>query len=185
MPTINNSAKALYSIGDYQNAINDYTQVIQLDPYYAPAYLGRADASAELNDAESPIADYTKAIEIDSSNPYTYNNRAILLYEQRDWDGAIADLEKAVQLFLAQGRNYEYNVAVDNLEKAQRTRSRPNDSDPNMMLLKSWGLNAVTCSEQTVLILIDNKEYCTLPSSWLDLGKYRYIRSEDRLESLL
>nr|WP_242050583.1 tetratricopeptide repeat protein [Oculatella sp. FACHB-28] len=87
-----------YDNGDYQGAIEDYNQAIQLDPSYAEAYYDRAWAKKDLGDNQGAIADYTKAIELKPDYVEAYYGRGIARYNLGDNQGAIADYTKAIEL---------------------------------------------------------------------------------------
>jgi DNA helicase-2/ATP-dependent DNA helicase PcrA len=56
------------STGDYQGAIADYDQLLQLHPNYGYAYHNRGVARHRLNDYAGAIADYTQALNNLSAN---------------------------------------------------------------------------------------------------------------------
>ncbi|MBE9170234.1 serine protease [Pleurocapsales cyanobacterium LEGE 06147] len=193
LSTYLNRGYAYLNLSNWQAAIDDYNRALQIDPNDARAYSERGDARRELGDIQGAIADYTRAINLDPSLAYAYNNRAFVLNRQGDLNGAEADLKKAAELLLAQGQMTQYQVVMSNLKTVERNHSRqptqPSqpatiDPDPNWTMIKNWGLNPASCNEQAVSILIDGKEYCTQPADWLSLGKYKYIRNEDRLEPI-
>ena len=53
-------------LGQYQTAINDYTEAIQLDPDYADAYVKRGLSYYDLGQHQYAIADFDKACSLDS-----------------------------------------------------------------------------------------------------------------------
>ena len=53
-------------LGQHQNAINNYTKVIQLDPEYANAYNNRGIAYRALGQPALADADKTMACSLDS-----------------------------------------------------------------------------------------------------------------------
>ena len=58
---------AAYSgLSQYQNAINEYTKAIQLDPDYADAYVKRGLSYYDLGQHQYAIADFDKACSLDS-----------------------------------------------------------------------------------------------------------------------
>src|SRR5690606_7101097 len=59
--------------GKYEEAIEDYTKVIQVDPSDARAYHDRGKAKYHIGDYHGAIEDYTKAIEIDPSDAIYYD----------------------------------------------------------------------------------------------------------------
>jgi hypothetical protein len=72
---------------------------------------------------------------------------------------------------------YTYNATTNRFEPVQV-------ADRNLEKLQQWGLNPVVCRRGVVSILMDGQEYCTQPSDWLNIGHYRYIPAEDRLEPI-
>ncbi|MBO0351006.1 PPC domain-containing protein [Phormidium pseudopriestleyi FRX01] len=73
---------------------------------------------------------------------------------------------------------YTYNATTNRFDEVQV-------ADRNLAKLEEWGLKPVECrSSGVVSILMDGKEYCTQPSDWLNVGNYRYIASDDRLEPI-
>ncbi len=65
-----------YYNGDYDNAINAYTQAIAINPNLAEAYLYRGDVYNLLkNEYDKAIEDYNRAITINPENAEAYKNR--------------------------------------------------------------------------------------------------------------
>ena len=60
---------SLYGSGEYQRAIEKFSQTIELDPKYAEAYYIRGLSYANLGQYEKAIEDYDKAIELDPRYP--------------------------------------------------------------------------------------------------------------------
>ena len=91
--------------GDYQGAIADYNQAIQIKPDDATAYYNRGIAKKNLGDYQGAIGDYNQAIKIQPDYSYAYNNRGSYAYNNRgsakyelgDYQGAIADYNQAIQ----------------------------------------------------------------------------------------
>jgi len=54
-----------HAVGDYDNAINCFTQVIHLKPKWAGAYNNRGNAHRHKGDYDHALADYNQAIAID------------------------------------------------------------------------------------------------------------------------
>ncbi len=87
-----------YQSGDYQAAIEDFTQAIALDSQNALAYNKRGDAFYQLGDYEQAKADSSKAIELNPQNANAYYDRGFALYELGKYKEAIADYTKAIEL---------------------------------------------------------------------------------------
>ena len=63
--------------GDLDRAIADYTQAIQLNPKYAPAYYNRGSAWGNKGDFDRAIADYSQAILLDPKEPKPITTAAL------------------------------------------------------------------------------------------------------------
>jgi tetratricopeptide (TPR) repeat protein len=114
--------------GDYETAIEDFTEAINLDAHFSAAYMLRgralvADASDVIVDVgenfssvtsfnigayttdeqrlalDRAIADFTQAIRLDSANAAAYKERGDVYYHNLyDYDRAIADFTQAIRL---------------------------------------------------------------------------------------
>ena len=87
-----------YQAGDYQAAVEDFTQVIALDSQNYLAYNKRGNAFYQLGEYEQAKADTTKAIELNPQNANAYYDRGFSLYELGKYKEAIADYTKAIEL---------------------------------------------------------------------------------------
>lgn len=65
---------------EYQNAVQDLTQVINLDPDNAFAYSNRSYAYYGLKDFEHAFIDAFKSVELEHRNPYVYKNLALMYF---------------------------------------------------------------------------------------------------------
>lgn len=64
---------------DYQNALNDFNKVIELDTENELGYFNRAIVKEYLNDLDGAFFDYSVAIKINPLGFYSYRKRAIVL----------------------------------------------------------------------------------------------------------
>jgi len=90
-----------YNIGEYQESIEDYTILIELnDPaYLMDAYNNRALSYVALKQYNEALDDCTKKIELDSTSTISYINRASYYYKNfQRYDDALTDLDKAFSL---------------------------------------------------------------------------------------
>ena len=55
--------------GEYEAAIEKLSEVIRLDPRYAPAYTSRGSAYLYTGESQAAIQDYDTAIRLASENP--------------------------------------------------------------------------------------------------------------------
>jgi Flp pilus assembly protein TadD len=121
---------------DYDRAIADYTEALQLDPNYALAitnlaiaYANRGIAYYNKKDYDRAIADYTQAIRIEPS-ANRYYNRGIAYSGKKDYDRAIADYTQAIRIEPSDGRynsrgnayynKKDYNRAIADYTEALR-----------------------------------------------------------------
>jgi tetratricopeptide (TPR) repeat protein len=125
-----NEADTHYSRGEFDDAITDYTTVIQLKPDYADtAYYKRGNAYAAKGDYDRAIADYTKAIDLNPDYVEAYGNRGNAYAGKGYLDAAIANYDKAIDLnpnlaesYVNRGLSYahkgEYDHAIADYDKA-------------------------------------------------------------------
>jgi tetratricopeptide (TPR) repeat protein len=113
-----------YGKGDYQRAIADYDQVINLDPGKAAPYTIRGLAYADAGEYAKAIADYDEAIRLDPKDAWAYSSRGLAYADKGDYEQAIADYDQAILLdpsdasaYSSRGRayaeqgNYERSIA--------------------------------------------------------------------------
>jgi serine/threonine protein kinase/tetratricopeptide (TPR) repeat protein len=107
-PTDNFDAFKMYAIGrgfyakrtdeDIKKAIGYYEQAIRLDPKYARAYSGLADAYMSFNDARAKDA-ATKALDLDDTLAEAHTSLANIKLEfDWDWRGAEQGFKRALAL---------------------------------------------------------------------------------------
>jgi tetratricopeptide (TPR) repeat protein len=89
----------------YDEAIACFTEAIQLDPRFEPAYCQRAALYSEKEDSGKAVADLTQAIQISPNESgggippeWKYYMRGSVYYEREENTQAIADFTKAIQL---------------------------------------------------------------------------------------
>lgn len=97
-------ANAKLELGNYKEAIKDFSKAIELSPGNANAYHGRALANADLaieNNFKNPkiaLDDYNKAIELNPNFALAYNHRGWYKFLIKDKEGACLDWKKALDL---------------------------------------------------------------------------------------
>ena len=82
----------------YEEAVNHYTQSIELDPNQITAYNNRGLAYTNLRNYNSAINDFHRAIEINPNYADAYNNRGVAYMRQGKRDHAIDDYNRAIEL---------------------------------------------------------------------------------------
>jgi tetratricopeptide (TPR) repeat protein len=86
------------TINDLDNAIESYSQTIELDPRYVYAYYNRGNAYYNQGEMERAIADYDQVILLDPEYADAYYNRGNTYADQGELAQAIADYDQVIQL---------------------------------------------------------------------------------------
>jgi Raf kinase inhibitor-like YbhB/YbcL family protein len=118
---------ALNDAGDYEEAIEKFTEAILLDPQHAPAYSGRGSAYLHTGQSQKAIHDYDEAIRLapeNSNEADDYYNRAFIYQTIGDYQQAIEDFTQAIRLNPAQGYLYESRaINYDELGEEQKANA--------------------------------------------------------------
>ncbi|MFB7620322.1 tetratricopeptide repeat protein [Kitasatospora sp. NPDC056181] len=93
-----NRAQVYAGLGRHDEAVADYTAVIECDPNYAEYYFDRGMLWRDLGRPEQALADYDHAIRLSPPFPEAYFNRADVLAELGDTEAAVADFGYVLQL---------------------------------------------------------------------------------------
>jgi len=115
--------------GKYKEAVDAFTNAIELNPQYAVAYGNRGVAYGDLGNYQQAIKDYNKAIELNSKDADAYYNRGVAYSELGNHQQAINDYNKAIQLnpqyadaYINRGNAYtdlgNYQQAINDYKKA-------------------------------------------------------------------
>jgi tetratricopeptide (TPR) repeat protein len=89
--------RSYFDIRQWDKAIAEYNEAIELDPKYADAYFNRGNANFNKGQYDQAIADYTKAIEINPMLADAYANRGLAYAQGKgQFDQAISDFNKAI-----------------------------------------------------------------------------------------
>ena len=92
------SARAKASSRDYEEAIDDYTKALTINPEFADAYFHRGILKGRLGDAKGAISDADQAIKINPQHAMAYASRGIAEESLGDLQRACADWRKAAVL---------------------------------------------------------------------------------------
>ena len=94
--------------GQYPQAIEYYSQALELDPQLSPAYNNRGNTHYHMSDFVIAIQDYDRALEIDPRYADAYNNRGNAYKASGDLAHAIQDYNRSLELDLNIAETY-YN----------------------------------------------------------------------------
>ncbi|MFW5734212.1 MAG: tetratricopeptide repeat protein [Oceanidesulfovibrio sp.] len=89
---------AWWRIGADQNAAQDFSRAIELDPDMAAAYLRRADIAMDRGQHREAVQDYTTALAIDSTLAEAYLRRGMAWTRLGNTSQAIRDFASAEEL---------------------------------------------------------------------------------------
>lgn len=118
-----------YEDGDYDDAISNYTEVIQSDPNHVPAWCNRGLVWRKKEEFEKAISDIDEAIRLDPNTAISWFLRGIVWKDKTDYDKAINDFNQAIRLdsnesrfFVERGRawkeKYEFDKAIEDFDAA-------------------------------------------------------------------
>jgi len=93
-----NRGNIRFEAGDFDGAIADYTEAIELNAADSVAYYNRGIARGRQGDHSRAIEDYTRAIQIGGRYANAYYNRGVHREETGDLDEAFADYTQALEI---------------------------------------------------------------------------------------
>ncbi|MDP7033567.1 MAG: tetratricopeptide repeat protein [Planctomycetota bacterium] len=110
--------------GEFQEAINSYTQALKINPGYFEAYINRGSVRKLTGDPEGAIEDYNKAIKLNEKLAFPYCNRGNAKASMGNLTEAMEDYNKALKInpkeanfYLSRGKLYcnelkNYDAAI-------------------------------------------------------------------------
>ena len=119
----NNRAYCLAKLGNYKDAILDYTNVIQHDKSNIHALHNRGISFERLARYKEAVRDFTQVIDIDPQNANAYFNRGCCYDSIGELDLAISDYSVALELDLRSGN--EENEVASIPEKNESINQQP------------------------------------------------------------
>jgi tetratricopeptide (TPR) repeat protein len=114
--TYTNSGNASKNMGNWDQAIEEYTSALRINPNNSFAYAGRGYTYYKKSDYDRAISDYTQSIRLNQNYAVAYDGRGFAYYQKGDYDRAITDYTQAVQL------DPKNSVYINNLAKTYDTR---------------------------------------------------------------
>ncbi|KRA79730.1 tetratricopeptide repeat protein [Altererythrobacter sp. Root672] len=89
---------AYHRLGEYQKALADYDQAIDLDPANSYAFYNRGLIYQRLGDRRRALADYSASLKLRPENAGGYLNRGLTFLDIGRLDEAIADFTRLLEL---------------------------------------------------------------------------------------
>ena len=89
---------AFERLGQWNEALADFSKATELDAKFAAAWTGRGWAHMQLGQLEFALADHGKAIELDPKTALYWNNRGVSYLRLGRPTDALADCSKAIEL---------------------------------------------------------------------------------------
>ncbi|MFL6138333.1 MAG: tetratricopeptide repeat protein [Frankiaceae bacterium] len=93
-----NRARLLAAMRRFDEAVADYTTLIEMDPYYTDYLSERAKVARLRGDFAAALADYDRAVELAAPFPELFHNRGTARVEVGDVDGALADFGYVLEM---------------------------------------------------------------------------------------
>ncbi|MEO1186255.1 MAG: tetratricopeptide repeat-containing serine protease family protein, partial [Cyanobacteria bacterium J06636_27] len=114
---------------NYQGAISDLSQAINLNSQYAEAYYLRGISYSNAGNPQKALPDVNQALKINPNHGEAYRLRGFLRKNSKDYPGAISDYTQAIRINpndadalrgrgFARGKLKNYPGAVNDLTKA-------------------------------------------------------------------
>jgi tetratricopeptide (TPR) repeat protein len=129
-----NRGIAYTSLEQWDNAINDFTRVIEMNPKYGWGYIDRGVAYQHTGQWDKSIDDFSKAIEINAEDFDAYAGRALSYGVLGQFDKAIVDFSKTIQINPKYSKGYSNRgltyANLGFLDKAIADYSKAIEFDP-------------------------------------------------------
>ena len=93
-----NRGKAYRNIGQYQRAIENFTEAIRLQPDYADAYNSRGLVYGKLGQQQHIIEDFSEVIRLKPNDVNPYSIRGLAYFKQGNNNLGCRDAQKACAL---------------------------------------------------------------------------------------
>ena len=82
--------------GNYEEAVEDFSQVVTIKADYVNAWFNRGEIQYELGKFEEAIADYSQALELAPGDFGAYTSRGHSYFQMRKYDAALNDYSSAI-----------------------------------------------------------------------------------------
>ena len=89
---------AKYNLGDHRGALHDFSQTIEIHPFYSQALHYRAVTYSALMEKNKAIQDLNRALEMDPYNARVLMSRGAIFLQMGKLDKALEDLNEAIMI---------------------------------------------------------------------------------------
>lgn len=121
-PKLYTTGKDFVASGNYDDAIEQFTKLIDENPEYTEAYVARADAYEKAGKKVEAASDYKRATAFEDKDESIYYNAGRLYYELEEYKEAIPMLAKVTALDKKHINAYKYkmesHIALEQYDKA-------------------------------------------------------------------
>jgi tetratricopeptide (TPR) repeat protein len=128
--TFNAIGYEYFKKGQYEQAILEYNNALELNPQYVEAYVNRGNAYEAMGVHKDAIRDYNRAIELDPNYSGAYMNKGVVYARMGQYDQAISNISRGIDIDPKNGEMYfnravayfykhEYDKAWDDVNKAE------------------------------------------------------------------
>jgi tetratricopeptide (TPR) repeat protein len=121
-PKLYTTGKDFVASGNYDDAIEQFTKLIDENPEYSEAYVARADAYEKAGKKAEAASDYKRATAFEDKDESIYYNAGRLYYELEEYEEAIPMLAKVTALDKKHINGYKYkmesHIALEQYDKA-------------------------------------------------------------------
>jgi tetratricopeptide (TPR) repeat protein len=121
---------------NFKEALDNYNEVVKLDPAFPDIYTNRGMMRHNLGDLKGAIQDYDLAIKNDPSNSSAYNNKGAAELTLKEYEAALRDLNMAIRL------KEDYADAYDNRGKVKLKLGNQEGACDDWQKAYSLGLEA-------------------------------------------
>jgi tetratricopeptide (TPR) repeat protein len=126
----------LSDAGDYEGAIKEFNQALELDPTQSGIVARIADVYFKMGNNDQALADYKKAIEMNPNDPTLYTNMGVVLSKMGKTAESQEAFKKAASMNPASAAQNYYNLGITlvnsgNSEEAATAFKQAIAADPN------------------------------------------------------
>lgn len=130
-----NRARLLSGLGRTEEALADYTTLVDLDPYYTDYLSERARVHRKRGDIDAALSDYDRAVTLAPPFPELFYNRGTARVEAGDTEGALADFGHVLEMepgdLDTRLARAELHTALDEFDAAERDVAAGLTLDPD------------------------------------------------------